>query len=78
MYSDTGSPLSLARFCNSRHSAFVSLSGITSERTSDFGFGGRPIRILIVYQKVRGLAMSLFMAAIVVDDPLRANPADTS
>jgi DNA invertase Pin-like site-specific DNA recombinase len=29
MYSETGSPLSFARFCNSRHSAFVSLSGIT-------------------------------------------------
>jgi hypothetical protein len=55
MYSETGSPLSFARFCNSRHSARVSLSGITRERTCEGGFGGLPInafRILIVYHKV--------------------------
>jgi hypothetical protein len=53
MYSETGIPSSLARFCNSRNSARVSLSGITDARTSERGFGGLPIRILIVYQKVR-------------------------
>jgi hypothetical protein len=52
MYSETGSPLSLARFRNSRHSARVSRIGITRERTFEGGFGGLPIRILIVYHKV--------------------------
>jgi len=57
MYSETGSPLSLARFCNSRHSAFVNRSGITRERTFEGGFGGLPIRILIVYHKVSGASI---------------------
>jgi len=50
MYSETGIPLCLAPFCNSRHSARVNLTGITDERTSEGGFGGLPIRILSVYQ----------------------------
>ena len=57
MYSETGSPLSLARFCNSRHSARVSRSGITRERTCEGGLGGLPIRILIVYHKVLDMSV---------------------
>jgi hypothetical protein len=71
MYSDTGSPWSFARFCNSRHCTLVSRTGIARERTLERGFGGLPIRMTYRIQISRttcqGRIMVLASVAVILE-----------